>query len=77
MYRIQLDIPDDKAKDLEDLMAKTGISTKQDLFNHALTMFEWAVNEKLVGRYIATVDENSQTLKELRMPTLPLFSKGD
>jgi len=70
MIRIQFELPEDKVKELEGLMQEANISTRKDLFNNALTLFEWAVNEKKAGNIIASVDEDRQNFKELVMPSL-------
>jgi metal-responsive CopG/Arc/MetJ family transcriptional regulator len=70
MVRIQLDMPDDRVKELDALMEQTGVSTRKELFNNALTLFEWAVREKRLGHVIASVDEGAKKMKELVMPSL-------
>jgi metal-responsive CopG/Arc/MetJ family transcriptional regulator len=70
MTRIQLDLPDDQVKELDELMKETNITTRKDLFNNALTLFQWAVKAKRAGRTIAALDENSGNAKELVMPSL-------
>lgn len=70
MIRIQFELPEEKVKELEGLMQEANITTKKDLFNNALTLFEWAINEKKGGNVIASVDEDRQNFKELVMPAL-------
>ena len=70
MIRIQLDMPDERVKELDALMEITGSVTRKELFNNALTLLEWAVKEKKQGRSIASVDEQDKKLKELIMPAL-------
>lgn len=70
MVRIQLDLPDDRVKELDTLMENTGLSTRKELFNNALTLFEWAVREKRLGHMIASVDDDAKKMKELVMPSL-------
>lgn len=68
--RIQFELSEDRVKELEGLMREAGIVTRKDLFNNALTLFEWAVREKKAGRIVASIDENSHRYKELVMPSL-------
>src|SRR3954462_8984589 len=68
--RVQLDLPADRLAELEQLMAKTGMTTRKDLFENALTLFEWAVNQRLQGRTIASVNEQETSYRELVMPAL-------
>ena len=49
MSRIQLEMPDGRVKELEELMEKQGISTKKDLLNRAITFYEWYIKEKESG----------------------------
>ena len=68
--RVQLDIPKDQIRELDVLMKQAGIATKKDLFNYALTLFEWAIAEKRSGRRVASVDSTDSNFKELIMPPL-------
>lgn len=68
--RLQLDLPQDQVEHLEALMARTGIPTRKDLMNNALTFFEWAVNEREAGRVVASVDRDRNEIKEVIMPAL-------
>ncbi len=70
MVRIQLDLPEEQVKELDELMRETNIVTRKDLFNNALTLFQWAVKAKRAGRIIASIDEQNKTSKELVMPAL-------
>lgn len=70
MIRIQLDLPEEQVKELDELMRQTNITTRKELFNNALTLFQWAVKAKRAGRIIASLDEQSGSAKELVMPTL-------
>lgn len=68
--RFQLEIPESRLKELEALMAETGISTKKELMNNALTLLEWAIEEKKAGYSIASVDSKKEKYRELVMPML-------
>ncbi len=70
MVRIQLDMPEEQVKELEDLMKETNITTRKDLFNNALTLFQWAAKVKRAGRIVASLDEETGSAKELVMPAL-------
>lgn len=75
--RIQLELPQERVRELEELMGQTGLTTKKDLLNDALTLFEWAVKERKAGRTIASVDEPHQRYKEVLMPSLERASRAD
>ena len=70
MPRLQIDIKEQKVKVIEELMDECGFSTKKDLFNNALTLFQWAVGEKKQGHTIASIDERTKKYRELQMPAL-------
>jgi hypothetical protein len=70
MARIQFELTEGQLKELERLMERSGVRTKKDLLNNALTILEWALNEKGAGRIIASVDEEHDRYKELVMPIL-------
>jgi metal-responsive CopG/Arc/MetJ family transcriptional regulator len=70
MLRIQLDLPEEQVEELDKLMSETKLATRKDLFNNALTLFQWAVKAKRAGRSIAAVDQDGGTAKELIMPAL-------
>ena len=68
--RIHFEIPEDKAKRLESLMELCHVTTKKDLFNNALSLLEWAVEEKKSGYDIASINKETNLFRELRMPIL-------
>ncbi len=70
MTRIQLDMPEEQVKELDELMKETNITTRKDLFNNALTLFQWAVKAKRAGRIVASLDQETGTAKEILMPAL-------
>jgi hypothetical protein len=68
--RIQLDL-DQSGKELVDHLEEiTGCKTHTDFFNSAVTLFEWAVQQRISGRIIASLDESNMNYKELQMPAL-------
>ena len=70
MVHIELNVPDEQAKQLDELMQKTKLTNRVDLLNNALTLFEWAVMTKEAGRMVASLDEKSGTARELVLPAL-------
>jgi hypothetical protein len=70
MPRFQIDVSEKKLATIEELMRLCDIPTKKDLFNNALTLFQWAVFEKLHGHTIASIDEKTKKYRELQMPAL-------
>jgi hypothetical protein len=72
VVRVQLDLPAERITELELLMDKTRLSTRKDLFENALTLFEWAVQQREQGRTIASVAIDGEGYYELLMPALSL-----
>ena len=70
MIRVQLEFPEEKIAQLEELMSELGVSTKKELINNALTLLLWAVRERKADRLIASVDEVQGKYKELLLPVL-------
>lgn len=68
--RVQLDISARRLKELEVIMEKCNLSTKKDLFNNALSLFEWAVEECERGNVIASINDREDKIRELTTPAL-------
>ncbi len=65
---IQLEIPDEKVRELDALAQRVGLPDRRSLFNNAITMFEWMVNELELRRIVGSIDEKARKYKELHMP---------
>lgn len=70
MKRMQFELPDARFEELQKVMKECGIEKQKDLFNNALTLFEWAANERRQGRIIASVDEKNKKYKQIVMVAL-------
>lgn len=68
--RVQLEVNQERITELELLMQKTGIRTKSDLLEAAISLFEIAVRERSTGRIITSLDESSGRYKELVLPSI-------
>lgn len=68
--RFQWEVPAERAQQIEDLMESTGLRSKTDFVNNALTLLVWAVREVEAGRVIATVDEQGNRYREVLLPAL-------
>ncbi len=68
--KIQLDFDEQGARTIERLKEQTGVKTHKDLFNNAITLLEWAVNQRQKGRIITSTDEAEENFRELQMPVL-------
>jgi len=74
--RIQLELPEEQVQELKKLMAEAGLETYKDVFNNALTVFEWLLNEVKSGKVIAAVDEKNEKYRVLVMPALERAAKA-
>ncbi len=66
--RIQFELLEKRVKDLEVLMQKTGCTTIKECLNNAITLFEWAVEEKGKGNHIGISDRGE--FRKLQFPIL-------
>ena len=71
MARLQFEFTDERIDELDALVKHTNLRTRVQLFNAALSLFEWAVRQRENGRIIASIDEENGVYKELEMPGLP------
>jgi hypothetical protein len=68
--RIQIEIDEKGAEFLQTLRKLTGVQTHKELFNNAITILNWAVQQKRAGRTVASLNEQDKNYKELSMPIL-------
>jgi hypothetical protein len=73
--RIQIDVDDSGIQLLEKIKDATGVSTYKDLFNNAVTLFDWAIRQRAQGRVIASLDEKTKQYREITMPALEEVSR--
>ena len=70
MTRLQIDLPEDKARQIDTLIEEAGLPTKKDFFSNAVTLLAWAMREVRAGRIIVSVDEQNNRYKEILLPAL-------
>ncbi len=68
--RFQLDFDDQGEKLVLELERRTGVRTHRELFNNALTLLDWATEQAMQGRTVASLDMQTKQSKELLMPVL-------
>lgn len=71
MKRLQILMSTERLQELDELVRQSGLKTRTDLVNSALTLFEWAFRERLAGRSIGSLDEEKDRFKEIDLPGLP------
>ena len=73
--RLNVEMPEERVKDLKELQAETSSETLKELINNAFSMLEWAVNEVKAGNEIAAVDENERVRRIIVTPLLARVAK--
>lgn len=68
--RVQIDMSPNEIQRLNWIMEVCDLNTRKDLFNHALTLLEWAVQETCEGRRVASFDDTTKDRFILSMPIL-------
>lgn len=68
--RLQLDLSPYEAKQLDRLTRMSGVASRKDLFNSALTLLGWATREVALGKKVASFDDNRKERTILSMPAL-------
>jgi hypothetical protein len=74
--RIQIDLSVKELDRMNLVMEKCDIESRKDLFNNALTIFEWAIQEVGKGFRIAAVNDQSQEKTVLSMSALNNVSQS-
>lgn len=69
-HRFQIDFTKDELESLDRLGKLAALRTKREVVTNALTLFKWAAKEVLLGRIICSLDETTQTVKQLELPAL-------
>jgi len=68
--RIQLEISESKRKQIKAMMEKADFKTYSELFNNAVSLLQWSIQQIEEGRSILSMDQVSGKEKELVMPFL-------
>jgi hypothetical protein len=66
--RVQLDLSPAEIGRMNHLMRLADLGTRKDLFNNALSLFEWAVLQVYAGHDVGSVDKETKQLTILSMP---------
>jgi hypothetical protein len=73
--RINFEFTEEQVRELKALQQKTGCTSMKDMFNSAMSMLEWSVDETIKGHEIASFDPDSENIRVLVMPILQKASK--
>ncbi len=69
-YRIQIEVSEDRFRELEALIEECGFTTKKEFFDNAFTLLKWALKKAKGGLSIASINERDGKYTELQMPFL-------
>jgi hypothetical protein len=70
--RLQVEMSKDRLASIDQLMEATGMGTRKEFLDNALTLLAWAIRERQKGRSIASVSADGTSFKEVMMPCLDL-----
>lgn len=68
--RVQFDLLPERLTEFDQLMNVCDLHTRKDLFDNAMTLFEWAVHEVRCGRDIASYSKERDHVEVVRFPVL-------
>lgn len=70
--RLQVEMSKDRLASIDQLMEATGMGTRKEFMDNALTLLAWAIRERHKGRSIASVSADGTSFKEVMMPCLDI-----
>jgi hypothetical protein len=73
MAEVRLQIPDEVVKKLQE---KLGDVKATDIARDAITLYNWAVDERAKGRLVLSSDEEGTKMTRLAMPSLENVKQG-
>ena len=76
IVRVQFEMPQERVDEIDRLAKAIRMRTRRELFESAITLFEWAVSEVMLGRVIATVDEAKGRYQPMLMPAFVAARRG-
>ena len=75
--RINFEFTEDQVKELKALQHKIGSTSMKEMFNSAMSMLEWSVDETIKGHEIGSVDPDTGALRIVVMPILQKAAKQE
>jgi hypothetical protein len=73
--RLNFEFSEDQVNDLKALQQKTGSASMKDLFNNAMSVFDWTVDETMKGNEIASINPDHKNYRVLVAPPLQRVAK--
>jgi protein-disulfide isomerase-like protein with CxxC motif len=75
--RLNFELSEAQMAHLTALKEKTGASSMKELFNHALTILDWAVEEAAMGNAIAALSPDEKNNRILVTPLLRQVARAN
>jgi hypothetical protein len=72
MAEVRIQIPDEVVKQIQDKLGDVKVT---DIAKDAVTMFNWAVDERSKGRVVLSSDEEGEKMTRLAMASLDRAAK--
>jgi hypothetical protein len=72
--RLQVEMTKERLKSVDTLAELTGMASRKEFLDNALTLMAWAIRERQKGRMIASVSQDQESFTELMMPCFELSS---
>ncbi len=74
LSRFQMDLTPEELDSIERWSKFAGFRTKRDYFLNALTLFQWAARQIMLGRSICAINEATGEVRHLEMPGLAVIA---
>ena len=68
--KLEIEISPENLARIDELVERSGLPGRKELFSNALSLLEWAAKEVKAGRVIASIDDVANVYKELHMDVL-------
>lgn len=75
--RLQVDMTKERLAGIDKLVTLTGMASRKELLDNALTLIAWAIRESRSGNAIVSMDLSNQTFRELAMPCLDFANQNE
>jgi len=73
--RFNCDVAAEDFEQLEALMTDLGLRSKRQLFEEAVGLLRWAVNERKAGQLVGSMNDRRMHFRELTTPALQRVRK--
>ncbi|RYZ74486.1 MAG: hypothetical protein EOP09_00355 [Proteobacteria bacterium] len=75
--RLQVDMTKERLDGIDKLVTITGMASRKELLDNALTLMAWAIRETRCGNLIASMNRSDNSFREVTMPCLHYASENE